>query len=163
MLHNAQRSKKSTKTAKIRQIVETRAWEELTKKDRFSAPLFTYGEIAPFVKRFTQAAEDAAKRARECPLEDRRPDTVFAQAYDEAYGAYEIVLALELRRQPTPLERAKIPLMIIPPDPRELARIDTLRTVEPEEGWPVVVTPHVDVDNEPDGISVNDRLPGRPR
>lgn len=161
MQHNYTRSKRSTKAAKLRRIIESQDWKGLEQRDRFGAPLFSHGEIAPFLERWKRTAEEATLVARQFTEKQKQKDiTEFARAWDQAREAYEVVMALQKGTQPSKVELSKIPAMIIPPDPLELQRIDNAAKagayVEPEG--------EVDLDAifGAGDESSNTRMPGKP-
>jgi len=133
---------RSTATAKIRRIVESRNWTALSAKDKYYAPVFTYDVLVPFINRYKKTGDAAAKQAQSVPELDRfingdatKPISAYSVPFDEAMEAYEIMMALQLKRQPTRAELSVILSWINPPDPNEEYRLDGLQqdaAVEPE-------------------------------
>lgn len=165
MPHNSARSASSTSAAKIRVIIQSKNWNALKETDRYGAPKFPYDTLAGAIAHFREIGRKAVTRAQLVPesermLDARTPNPEFAIPYDEAYEALVTAENLLQKRELTGVETAAIREQIIPSDREELERIDRAnnRAVEPS-----VERGPVGVGNENVGVSVNDKIPGRPR
>jgi len=129
--HLESRNKRTTITSRVRSIIERCAWEELQAPDRYGAPQYDYGVLAPIIRHYYTKAELAAKQANVVATEDRMlnattPHPRWDVPYQEAVRLFRIAHILEFRRELTPAEEARISLEIDPPDPLEEERLNKL-------------------------------------